>query len=176
MSGNPPPRSGLIRSFGFAFAGIATLLRTQRNARIHACATMAVVAAGFYFHVTPMEWCLLALAITGVWVAEAFNTALEFLADAVSPDINPLVKKSEGHRRRGRADSCHRVGRGRYAGVWHASVHNRQIDIYKLYSTISRYVSGTASQPLCPCPFTRIHSQTASVPRGGGGFASLAPR
>ncbi len=32
-----------MRSFGFACAGLATLLREQHNARLHALATLAVV-------------------------------------------------------------------------------------------------------------------------------------
>lgn len=30
-----------------------------------------------------------------VWTAEALNTAVEFLADAVSPEFHPLVKHSK---------------------------------------------------------------------------------
>ena len=38
--------SGRIRSFGFAFQGVGTMLRSQRNAWLHALATVAVVTAG----------------------------------------------------------------------------------------------------------------------------------
>jgi len=41
--------------------------------------------------VSYLEWALLALAMLAVWVAEAFNTALETLGDAVSADEHPLV-------------------------------------------------------------------------------------
>jgi len=84
-----------IRSFKFAFAGLWTLLKTQHNAWLHACATALVVAAGLYFGVTPIEWCALVLAIMAVWVAEALNTAFEFLADVASPEFHPLVKQSK---------------------------------------------------------------------------------
>lgn len=83
------------RSFGFAFAGVGTLLRTQHNAWIHAAATVGVVAAGFYFEISHGAWCALILAIVMVWVAEAFNTAIEFLADAVSPGFHPLIKQAK---------------------------------------------------------------------------------
>jgi diacylglycerol kinase (ATP) len=42
-----------------------------------------------------MEWCLLVLVITAVWVAEGLNTAFEFLCDVASPEFHPLVKKSK---------------------------------------------------------------------------------
>ncbi|MBN2384030.1 diacylglycerol kinase family protein [bacterium] len=86
---------GRIRSFRHAFAGLWTMLRSQHNARIHACATLTVIGAGLLWEVTPAEWCWLILAIMAVWTAEAINTAFEFLADATSPDNHPLVKNAK---------------------------------------------------------------------------------
>ena len=79
------------RSFAHAFRGVAALLASQHNAWIHALATVVVAAAGFALGVTRLEWALLALAVGGVWSAEAFNTAVEWLADVVSPDHHPLI-------------------------------------------------------------------------------------
>ena len=84
-----------IRSFKHAFAGIWVLLRTQHNAWIHAVATVVVVVAGIVVGLSVEKWCAIIFAIAGVWVAEALNTALEFLADAVHPDYHPLVKKAK---------------------------------------------------------------------------------
>ena len=56
---------------------------------------MAACAAGFLFGITKLEWCLIALAISAVWTAEALNTAFEFLADAATPEFHPLVQKSK---------------------------------------------------------------------------------
>jgi diacylglycerol kinase (ATP) len=93
--GGPFRLTGRIRSFTFAFAGIWTMLKSQHNAWVHACATVVVVAAGLFFAVSPSEWCLLVLAIMAVWTAEAFNTSFEFLADVASPEFHPLVKHSK---------------------------------------------------------------------------------
>ena len=87
--------TGRIRSFKFAFVGIWTMLKSQKNAWVHAFATIAVVIAGFVFDISTSEWCLLVLAIIAVWMAEAFNTAIEFLADVASPEFHPLVKKAK---------------------------------------------------------------------------------
>lgn len=84
-----------IRSFRHAISGMAILVRTQPNARIHLVAMLLVVGVGFLLKLTPGEWCWIVLAITGVLVAEALNTSLEFLADAVHPEIHPLVKQSK---------------------------------------------------------------------------------
>jgi diacylglycerol kinase (ATP) len=87
--------TGRLRSFKFAFAGMWTMLKTQHNAWVHACATVGVVAAGFSLWVSAADWCWLVLAIMAVWTAEALNTAFEFLADVASPEFHPLVKKSK---------------------------------------------------------------------------------
>jgi diacylglycerol kinase (ATP) len=72
-----------------------TMLKTQHNAWVHACATLGVVAAGIFFGVSAAEWCWLVLAVMAVWTAEALNTAFEFLADVASPEFHPLVKNSK---------------------------------------------------------------------------------
>lgn len=87
--------TGRIRSFRAAFTGIWTMLRSQQNAWIHAFATLVVVSAGFIFRIEPGEWCWIVLAMVSVWMAEALNTAFEFLADVASPDFHPLVKKAK---------------------------------------------------------------------------------
>lgn len=86
---------GRLRSFRHAFAGLWTMLRSQHNAWIHAGATIAVVAGGFYGELSNPEWCWLVLAIMAVWTAEALNTAFEFLADVASPEFHPLVKQAK---------------------------------------------------------------------------------
>ena len=83
------------RSFRYAFSGLAELLRSQRNARVHLFASLLVVIVGLSLGVTRMEWCALLLAMMLIWIAEALNTALEFLCNLVSPDFHPLIKKSK---------------------------------------------------------------------------------
>jgi len=90
--------TGRVRSFRHALAGLVFVLRSQHNAWLHALATaLALVLAGVLGwtgvkHFTPGEWCALAVAITVVWVAEAFNTGLEVLAEAITPDRHPIIK------------------------------------------------------------------------------------
>jgi diacylglycerol kinase len=72
------------RSFRHAFRGIAVVVRTQHNAWIHLLATVGVVGLGFYESLSNIEWCVIVLAIALVWVTEAVNTAIEFLADEVT--------------------------------------------------------------------------------------------
>ena len=87
--------TGRIRSFKYAFVGTWTMLKSQHNAWVRVCATVAVVAAGLFFRVSPADCCWLVLAIMAVWTAEALNTAFEFLADVASPEFHPTVKHSK---------------------------------------------------------------------------------
>jgi len=86
---------GRIASFGHAFEGLAVMIRTQPNAWIHSVATLAVVGAGAWLGLPAHDWALLVVAIAMVWVAEALNTAIEFLADAAVPDPHSLIKHAK---------------------------------------------------------------------------------
>ncbi len=87
--------SGRLRSFGHAFRGLAILLQSQHNARIHAVATVLAVAAGALLRISPAEWALIALAVLCVWATEALNTSIEFLVDLVSSELHPLAAKAK---------------------------------------------------------------------------------
>lgn len=87
--------TGRLRSFGHAFRGLKILVQTQQNARIHAVATILVITAGASLRISAIEWALIAIAILCVWVAEALNTAIEFVVDLVSPDRHPLAAKAK---------------------------------------------------------------------------------
>jgi len=82
-----------LKSFAYAFAGIKDFWQIEPNARLHLLAASIAIIAGFVLHISPVEWLFILLAITFVFVAEMFNTALEILCDKVSPEIHPLIKK-----------------------------------------------------------------------------------
>lgn len=71
------------------------LIATQPNARVHLVATLLVGGAGAALRITPGEWLLLGWSIALVWMAEAFNTALEFLADEVSLERRDRLGKAK---------------------------------------------------------------------------------
>lgn len=87
----PDRQPPLHRSFGYALKGILLLVRTQRNARIHLLITLLVIGAGAWFHITRIEWALIVFATGLVWTAEALNSAIEYLADAITQDQHPLI-------------------------------------------------------------------------------------
>ena len=81
-----------IQSFRYAIRGLVLVARTQHNSWIHAFASALVVFAGFALRVSAGDWCWLVLAMMAVWASEAFNTALEQLADAAVPETHPLIQ------------------------------------------------------------------------------------
>jgi diacylglycerol kinase len=89
-----PPRRAASRlaSFRHAFAGWWYMLRTQRNAWIHAVISTLVFLAGLWLGLNRMEWAIILLTIALVWMAEFVNTALEAVVDLASPDLHPLAK------------------------------------------------------------------------------------
>ncbi len=84
-----------LRSFQFAWRGIAAVVRSQHSAWIHAAAAVLAVGLGFYTGLGRAEWALVTLAITMVWTAEGLNTAVEALGDAVSRDDHPMVGRAK---------------------------------------------------------------------------------
>lgn len=78
-------------SFRDALRGVFHVIRTQRNARVHLLATVAVVALGLWLGLAPGEWAVLALAISLVLATEMLNTALEILSDVSYQELHPLV-------------------------------------------------------------------------------------
>jgi diacylglycerol kinase len=82
-----------IKSLGFALEGIKTFFITQHNAWLHLLAALTVTILGVCFHLNTYEWCWIVIAVVLVFMAELFNTAIEFLSNVVSPNIHPEIKK-----------------------------------------------------------------------------------
>jgi diacylglycerol kinase len=85
----------VVRSFGYAFEGVALMLRSQPNFLVHVCAALVAIVLGLVLHLGPTEFALLFLTIAVVLVVECVNTALETLCDLVSPEYHPLVKRAK---------------------------------------------------------------------------------
>lgn len=92
MTRKPFSFKSRIRSFGYAFAGLKTLFREEHNAWIHALAAALVITFGFLFRISEGEWIAVAAAVGMVIAAEAFNSAIERLADVVHPEKDSRIK------------------------------------------------------------------------------------
>jgi diacylglycerol kinase len=81
-----------VRSFRYAFHGWWFVIRTQKNAWIHALVSIIVIFLGFWLKLSAWDWAVIIIAIAMVWTAEFLNTALEAVVDLASPERNQLAK------------------------------------------------------------------------------------
>ena len=79
--------------FRYAFNGIRLLLRNEPNALLHLIICICTIIAGFVLNISSMEWVVVVIVCGCVFAAEALNTAIERLADVVSPEYNEAIKK-----------------------------------------------------------------------------------
>lgn len=84
--------SSRARSFQNAFSGWWYVIRTQRNAWIHAVASISVMVLAGWLRLSVRDWAVLILTIATVWTAEFLNSALEAVVDLASPNRHPLAK------------------------------------------------------------------------------------
>jgi diacylglycerol kinase (ATP) len=82
-----------LRSFGNAFSGIGSMIKTEYNFRIHILILLLVVISGFLLSISPAEWIMLVIVSGIVLSAECLNTAVEYLSDIVSPGYNEKIKR-----------------------------------------------------------------------------------
>jgi diacylglycerol kinase len=89
------PRHALMRSFGYAFTGLAHMVRTQRNARIEIVAAIIACALSAWLHISREDWAILTLTIAMVLILEGVNTAIEIAVDLSTPQRHPMAKTAK---------------------------------------------------------------------------------
>jgi diacylglycerol kinase len=80
-----------IRAFRCAFDGLFVLLSDEPHAKIHFLATVIVITLGIVLHISKDDWLWLTVAISSVWTAEAFNAAIERLADRITTEYDAQI-------------------------------------------------------------------------------------
>jgi diacylglycerol kinase len=71
------------------------VIRTQRNAWIHVCITVAVFSVAAWLGLGGRDWAVIVLATAMVFAAEFLNTAIEAVVDLASPQMHPLAKTAK---------------------------------------------------------------------------------
>ncbi|HUV26906.1 MAG: diacylglycerol kinase family protein [Anaerolineales bacterium] len=82
-------------SFRYAFGGWWYVIRTQRNAWIHAIVSICVIGISIWLGLNRYDWALIIISIAMVWTAEFINTALEAIVDLASPEQHELARISK---------------------------------------------------------------------------------
>lgn len=85
-------KNPLYESFGYAFEGIWTGIRKERNMKIHCLAMVLVTLAGFFFGISAVQWCICLLLFGLIAALELVNTAVEAVVDLVTEERKPLAK------------------------------------------------------------------------------------
>jgi diacylglycerol kinase len=75
----------LVKSFGYSLKGMLHVIVNETNVQIHLLALIVTTFAGYYFHITRIEWMIQTLVIAAVISAEFFNTAIERTIDLLHP-------------------------------------------------------------------------------------------
>ncbi|MCU4176165.1 diacylglycerol kinase [Carboxylicivirga sp. N1Y90] len=83
-----------LKSFGYAFKGFVCLFK-ETNAIIHLIAAVIVVVISSILHISSSEWLWITLSICLVFMAESFNTAIEYLADEITSDRNKNIGRAK---------------------------------------------------------------------------------
>ena len=84
-----------LLSFRHAFAGIGYMLRTQKNAWIHAVIFALALLLAAWLQLPPLDWVLILLTAGLVFGAELINTSIEAVVDLASPDLHPLARAAK---------------------------------------------------------------------------------
>lgn len=88
-------RGSLAESFRYAFEGIASCVREERNIRIHLTVTGLVIFFGWFLRISAAEWCICLVLFGLVLGLELVNTAVESVVDLVTEEWKPLAKKAK---------------------------------------------------------------------------------
>lgn len=88
-------RAKFVKSFGYAFEGIAEAFREGRNFKVQLCFAVAAVVLGLALAIDPVEWAVVAVCIGVVLGGECANTSIEAIVDLVSPEYNDLAKRAK---------------------------------------------------------------------------------
>ena len=84
-----------IKSVKTAINGIMIVAKEEHNAWLHIIATLLIMIIASRLNITAIEGSLLIFAIGLVWTCEAFNSAIEALADEVSGEYSAGIKKTK---------------------------------------------------------------------------------
>jgi len=84
-----------LHSIRYALNGLKILWSEQHNARVHLLITLFVMVLALILRMPLSQWPILLLLIAIVWVAEALNSAIEYLCDKVTLEQDPLIGKAK---------------------------------------------------------------------------------
>lgn len=92
---NPYKNRTFFDSFRYAFVGVSTVFKEEKNMRFHVFSTIIVMIVSYLLSLSIQEWLWMLLVSFLVLVMEIWNTVIENTIDLVTPDYHPLAKKAK---------------------------------------------------------------------------------
>lgn len=80
------------QSLQYALAGWLYMLRRQKNTRLMSVASALIFGIALWLGISRIEWAILILTITIVWLAEFVNAGIEAAIDIAAPEIHPMAQ------------------------------------------------------------------------------------
>jgi diacylglycerol kinase len=79
-------------SLAYALGGWLYMMRRQKNTRIMSVFSVIIVGLALWLGISRIEWAILVLTITVVWLIEFLNAGIEAAVDLASPEIHPMAQ------------------------------------------------------------------------------------
>ena len=90
----PQKNRTYAQSFKYAFKGVQTVFKEERNMRAHAFLGSAVLVLSLFLRLNRYEWAWILLSVFMVLVMEIWNTVAENLVDLTTDfTFHPIAKK-----------------------------------------------------------------------------------
>ncbi|WP_040196464.1 diacylglycerol kinase family protein [Candidatus Soleaferrea massiliensis] len=85
----------LIKSFRYALRGLALTISGERNMRIHLVMAAYLLFFSLFYRFSCVEYAILLIAFTLVFVSEIINTAIETLVNLQTSSYNHLARNAK---------------------------------------------------------------------------------
>ena len=85
-------RGTLLQSFNYAFQGVVSAVRYQRNMRVHLVLAFAVLLASIFLNLSRLQLVMIFTAVAFVFITELINSAIEAVVDMVTDQFDPRAK------------------------------------------------------------------------------------
>lgn len=76
----------------YALKGLKRTFFEEQNFRVQSVIGLIVIAFGFFFKISGIEWCVIIFTISLVFLMELVNSAVERVTDILKPRIHDYVK------------------------------------------------------------------------------------
>lgn len=82
----------VFQSFKYSFDGLKYAYLHEQSLILHIIVMAIIIACGFGFRITPIQWVITLVMGALILVTELFNTSIEAVVDMITGEYHPLAK------------------------------------------------------------------------------------